>query len=973
MNGKVLLTSTMVTPPSEIDLCPAENRSTQLMNEKIQKELFAADLPTSPSPEASQTNVETTPERFTETVTDLRGKTVYVVDAHALIYQVFHALSGANMTSPRGEPVGAVHGFTRDLLDLLERCQPDYLFCAFDLPGPTFRHKLTDTYKANRDEMPVDLRGQISKIRELLGTLEMPILDLDGFEADDILATMAKLTSDLGGTCYLVTNDKDCRQLISPSVKLYNIRKARIYDEKDLEGDWGIRPDQVVDFQALVGDPVDNVPGVPLIGPKIAADLIQRFETLEGVFSNLDEVSGKKRKENLENGQAAAALSRQLVRLDPEVPIEIDWQQGRTDYYNVEAALVQCKELGFRSLPERLAHLSGLSPSSVANPPPEWEADYELISDLDALDDVLRSAKEIKRVVFDTETTSTSPRHADLVGISLCWHEGRAYYIPVKAPVGDPCLNANEVLERVQPLLSSDEYEKIGQNLKYDMVVLRGAGLEVKGQLFDTMVADYLLDSGQRNHSIDDIALRYFQHETIKIKELIGTGKSQKRMDEVAVELVTPYAAEDADIPCRLRKIFEEKLKQQGLYELFTNVEMPLIRVLAEMEFNGICVNQQVLDTLRQELTDRIEDHVDNIYELAGREFNIDSRIQLSKVLFEELQLPVIKKTKTGPSTDVEVLTELANLHDLPKRLIEYRQDTKLRNTYVDALPELIHPVTGRIHTSFMQDVAATGRLSSKDPNLQNIPVRTETGRAIRRAFIPGEPDWLLLAADYSQIELRVLAHFSQDQQLIEAFHNDTDIHAKVAAEVAGVELPAVTSEMRRKAKAINFGIIYGQGAFGLSKSLGIPQEEAAEFIETYFARYPSVQDFMEQTLDDAVAHGKIKTILGRHRPIDGVRPRAKRGASRNGSERIAINTVIQGSAADLIKLAMLKVYDMLEQKPFRARLLLQIHDELLFEVHREDANELRDEVIKAMSEVYELAVPLKVDTKSGPNWGECD
>ncbi len=942
------------------------------MNDKIQQELFSDEEPSPsapPSTDQSNQAVKETPASST----DLKGKTVYVVDAHALIYQVFHALSGANMTSPKGEPVGAVHGFTRDLLDLLERCQPDYLFCAFDRSGPTFRHHLTDTYKANRDEMPVDLRGQISKIRELLKLLQLPAMDLEGFEADDILATMARITTELGGTCYLVTNDKDCRQLISSSVKLYNIRKAKIYDEQDLLEDWGIRPDQVVDFQAMVGDPVDNVPGVPLIGPKIAAELIQRFGTLEGVFANLDQVSGKKRKENLENGQQAAALSRQLVRLDPEVPITVDWQQGQTDHYNTEAALALCNELGFRSLPERLSKLAGHIPSSPAASPPEWESDYQLIADFNALETLLQSTDQINRIVFDTETTSTSPRHAELVGLSLCWKPGEAYYIPVKAPAGEPYLNPQDVLERLRAILDSEEIEKIGQNLKYDMVVLRGVGIEVKGKLFDTMVADYLLDPGQRNHSIDDIALRYFRHDTIKIKELIGTGKSQKRMDEVPVERVTPYAAEDADIPCRLRPIFEEQLKQQGLQGLFQEVEMPRIRVLTEMEFNGIAVDRSVLSALNEELTERIAGHVARIHELAGHEFNIDSRIQLSKVLFDELELPVIKKTKTGPSTDVEVLTELANLHELPQRLIEYRQDTKLKNTYVDALPELIHPTTHRIHTSFMQDVAATGRLSSKDPNLQNIPVRTETGRSIRRAFVPGERDWVFLSADYSQIELRVLAHFSNDTQLIEAFQNDTDIHAKVAAEVAGVDLEEVTSEMRRKAKAINFGIIYGQGAFGLSKSLRIPQEEAAEFIETYFARYPRVQEFMENTLDEAVAHGKIKTILGRYRPIDGVRGRDKRGASRNGSERVAINTVIQGSAADLIKLAMLKVHAMLEQKQFQAKLLLQIHDELLFEVHRDDLEALRSEVIDAMSSVYELAVPLKVDTKSGPNWGACD
>jgi DNA polymerase-1 len=579
------------------------------------------------------------------------------------------------------------------------------------------------------------------------------------------------------------------------------------------------------------------------------------------------------------------------------------------------------------------------------------------------------------RISVDTETTSTNPRWAEIVGYSVAFQPGVAYYIPVRSPEGEPRLDAELVRSRLRPILEDEQIGKVGQNLKYDMVVLRGDGTRLRGVRFDTMVADYLIESGERNHGIDELAVRYLGQQKIKTSELLGTGKKQKRMDQVPVERVAQYAAEDADVALRLCEVLTSRLEADGLTGLYCDLEVPLIDILAEMEFLGIRVDRERLRELGARFSSRMQSLEEEIYALAGYRFNIDSRQQLGRVLFEDLDLPVQKKTKTGPSTDVAVLTELAKLHALPAKIIEYRQFAKLQSTYVDALIELVHPATGRVHTSFKQDVAATGRLSSKDPNLQNIPVRTEEGRAIRSAFLPGQDGWKLLAADYSQIELRVLAHFSGDQALQEAFAADQDIHQMVAAEVHGVPLEAVTSDMRRRAKAVNFGVIYGQSAFGLAKSLDIDKTQAAAFIEAYFARYPGVDEFMRKTLAECGQKGYVSTILGRRRAVQGVRDPSSLGDSRqkNLPERIAINTVIQGSAADLIKRAMIQVDRRLRRGASPARMLLQIHDELIFEVPAGDVGDLATLVIEEMSSVAPLAVPLKVDVKVGDNWAECE
>ncbi|HEY2828221.1 MAG TPA: DNA polymerase I, partial [Pirellulales bacterium] len=604
---------------------------------------------------------------------------------------------------------------------------------------------------------------------------------------------------------------------------------------------------------------------------------------------------------------------------------------------------------------------------------------YEAITTPERLQWLVGELNKQKQISIDTETTSVYPRWAEIVGYSFAWKEGEAYYLPVRAPAGEPCLDPKSTLEALRPVLENAGIGKIGQNLKYDMIVLRTAGVEVAGVQFDTMLASYLLDAGERNHNLDQLAGRYLNHVTTKIEALIGSGKNQKRMDEVPLAEITHYAAEDADVALRLMPPLAARLKEANLESLFHDLEVPLVDVLVELESNGIKVDRTRLAELSAQYGQRMAALELEIFKLADREFNIASPKQLQEVLFVEQKLPVLKKTKTGPSTDAEVLEELARSHPLPAKIIEYRQYAKLKGTYVDALPSMLHPQTGRVHASFNQVVAATGRLSSSDPNLQNIPIRSDEGREIRSAFLPGEPDWLLLAADYSQIELRVLAHFSGDETLLASFERDEDIHARVASQVHDVPLEKVTSEMRRVAKAVNFGVIYGQSPFGLSKMLDIEQEEAARFIDAYFNGYPGVEKFLREVLVQCRRQGYVTTILGRRRAIQGVRditltkPGEPAARQRTLPERTAINTVIQGSAADLMKLAMLHVHRKLSSSRRQSKMLLQIHDELIFEVPPNELDEMKQMVRDEMARIMPLSVALKVDLKTGRNWAECE
>ncbi|RIK72733.1 MAG: DNA polymerase I, partial [Planctomycetota bacterium] len=765
-----------------------------------------ADQPAHPAPAASPPAQafspappdcnERAPDALALRPPSLAGWTVYVVDAHSLIFQVFHAMSGGDLTTPRGEPVSAVYGFTRDLIQIIERKQPTALLCAFDMSGPTFRHELYEMYKADRSEMPEALSAQIPKIRSVLEAMAIPILESPGFEADDVLATVARMCDEAGARCQIVTGDKDCRQLITERVSVYNIRKDEVYDAAALYGDWGVTPSQVVDFQALVGDKIDNVPGVPLIGPKLAKELLEKYGTLENVLDHADEVPGAKRRQNLIDHREAALMSRKLVELDRNVPIALDWEAARVGGFH-EARLAELfRDYGFRGLADRVmavAAAGAAKPQAAARrlfpAETEWRADYTIVDTLEELALLVSQLEQQAQISIDTETTDVSPRHAEIVGYSFAWKPGQAFYVPVRGPAGSRLIDPRHAADAVRPVLENPAISKIGQNLKYDMVVLRSAGIELRGVVFDTMVADYLIDSGERTHNIDHLAQKYLCHDTIKITDVIGAGKQQLRMDQAPVEKVGPYAAEDADVPLRLMPILEQRLSDDGLVELNKNIEVPLIEVLADLEHRGVSVDVLRLRELSAEYGERLQRLKAAIEELAGRPINIDSPKQLAELLFTELKLPVLKRTKTGPSTDASVLEELAALHPLPAKIVEYRQYAKLLGTYIDALPELIHPETGRVHASLNQVVAATGRLSSSNPNLQNIPVRSREGREIRSAFRAGEPGWVLLAADYSQIELRVLAHYSGDARLVEAFANDEDVHRLVASQVNGVAM----------------------------------------------------------------------------------------------------------------------------------------------------------------------------------------
>ena len=901
------------------------------------------------------------------------GDLVILVDSHSLIYQVFHALPA--MTSPQGVEVGAAHGFLRDIANLLEQWKPDFLVCTFDVSEITFRNELYDQYKANRESMPDELREQIPIIHRCLQTLAVPQISAPGFEADDIMATLAYQAEQQGARVLLVTSDKDCRQLITDRVQMLNIRKNEIFGEPELKSIWGIRPDQVVDFQSLVGDSVDNVPGVPQIGPKAAQQLLEQFNTLDEILDNIDSVAGEKRKENLRNHRDLAILSRDLVRLSRECPIDLTWSQMRPGVFDRQQAMDLFRELGFRKLSESFVSLLGtIEPAVEFKLPTDGYRSIVHPEELTQLVELLAIAETIS---IDTETTSTRPRDADLVGISLSWSEGQAAYIPILTPEGFDCLDLELVQSTLGPILADPTKRFIGQNVKFDALVLRAHGMPIATIGFDTMVADYLLDAGGRNHDLDDISKRWLGQTKITITSLIGSGKTQITMDQVPVERISAYACEDVDVPFRLLTPMRERLNDEGLLDVMQKLEIPLLGVLADLEFEGVRIDTQRLQQLRGEFQTKADRLRQAIMEIAGEEFNPDSPKQLASILFDKFQLRVVKKTKTGPSTDAEVLEELAAEHPLPAKIVEYRQLTKLINTYVDSLPRLISPRTGRIHTSFRQDIAATGRLSSVEPNLQNIPVRTPEGRSIRSAFLPRESGWSLLTADYSQIELRVLAHFCGDTSLHQAFADDLDIHTSVAAQVNGVELDQVDSDMRRNAKAVSFGIIYGQSPFGLAKAIGISRTDASIFIDAYFAKYPGVKEFIATTLMDCRRNGYVVTMSGRKRYLRGIRdylalPDQKKKQLLE-PERMAVNTVIQGSAADMIKLAMIALQKELVTVDWPARMLLQIHDELIFEVREDYVARLATLVREIMTTVMPLSVPLKVDVKTGANWAACE
>ncbi len=888
--------------------------------------------------------------------------TLYILDAYSIIYQVYHAIP--TMTGPSGQPTNAVFGIFRDLLNLLRTKKPDAIAAAFDGEGPVFRSEIYIDYKANRSKMPDDLIGQIPVIRRVFEGFRIPVLTVEGAEADDVIATLATQAVARSMNVLICTSDKDARQLINDHVSIYNIRKQKRMDAEGLFEEWGVRPDQVVDLLSLTGDSVDNVPGVPGIGLKTATGLLQEFGTLDQLLEQLGRVSGPKRRQNLRDHAEDARRARTLIELRSDLPLNIEWDELNVAGIDHQALKALCIESGFHRF---LEEIDGADPGRSET---SWPLEnYQLINTSERFEKFLQALRLQPKFSFDTETTALNPLQADLVGLGFCWKEGEAYYLPLRGPEGATVLDQDQTLQALRPILGDPKRTIVGQNLKYDLLVLDRLGIQLSPKLRDTMVLSYLLESGERNHSINELSRRFLDHTMIPISDLIGQGKKQSTIDTVDLAKVTAYAGEDADAAWRLEELLGSQLESEGLLELYEAVECPLIPLLAGMESSGIKVDVGILKKLSLEFGERLKLIQSEIYELAGREFNIASAPQLRQVLFDELGLKPTKKTPKGePSTDAEVLETLAASHPLPRLIVDYRQLDKLKGTYLDSLPELVHD-DGRIHASFNQVVAATGRLSSSDPNLQNIPIRTEDGRQIREAFIPGEPGWALLTADYSQIELRILGHYCQDPALVRAFAEDRDIHAVVASEIFSVPEAEVSPAQRRVAKTVNFGVIYGLSPFGLASRLGIPQSEASTFIDAYFKEYAGVSLFITKTLEDAKERGFVQTILGRRRRINGIVNTT--GQVRNLAERTAVNTVIQGSAADLIKRAMLEIDYQLKESPMGGKMLLQIHDELVFESPESEINALATLVQDAMTNALPLDVPLKVDLAAGPNWRE--
>lgn len=918
-------------------------------------------------------------------------KHVFLIDGSGFIFRAYHALPP--MTRGDGTPVGAVYGFTAMLLKLLEDTDADHIAVIFDRARKTFRSDIYPDYKAHRPPPPEDLIPQFELVREAVRAMGLKAVDMEGFEADDLIATYARQAREAGADVTIVSSDKDLMQLVCDKVTMMDAMKNRTIGPDEVMEKFGVGPDRVIDVQALAGDSADNVPGVEGIGVKTAAQLINEYGDLESVLANAEGIKQPKRRERLMEQADNARVSKELVTLKDDVPVDVPLDDFDVPEPDPAKLLAFLRENAFKSLISKVEHL-GVSVGDNGNGKTERaraaaevdtaEKEYVLVQDEKALQAWIDEATDAGCVTVDTETTGLDAMSAELVGVSLCIRPGRACYIPLthkgEAEQGD-LLGGGEAtevpeqvpleraLERLKPLLEDPGILKVGQNIKYDILVLKKYGIDL-GPVDDTMVISYVLEGGLHGHGMDELALLHLGHETIKFKDVAGTGKKQVTFDRVPLDAALDYAAEDADVTAKLHRLLKPRLVEEHLATVYETLERPLIPILAEMEREGIKVNAGELKRLSDDFAKRLGDFEVEIHKLAGREFNIASPKQLGEILFDEMGLEGGKKGKTGAySTGADVLEDLAAQgHDLPARVLDWRQLAKLKSTYTDALMNQINAETGRVHTSFSMAATSTGRLASSDPNLQNIPIRSDEGRKIRNAFV-AEPGHKLLSADYSQIELRLLAHVAGIEQLKQAFKDGLDIHAMTASEVFGVPLDGMDPMVRRRAKAINFGIIYGISAFGLARQLGISRGEAGDYIKAYFEKFPGIQAYMDETKDFAAKHGFVTTLFGRKCHTPGI---ADKNPMRRGfAERAAINAPIQGGAADIIKRAMVRLPDALRAAGLKARMLLQVHDELIFEVSEAELEQTRALVTAVMEEAAELDVPLVVDAGVGDNWAE--
>jgi len=885
---------------------------------------------------------------------------IYLVDGSSYIYRAFHALP--NLTNSHGDATGAILGVANMLRRLLQEHDPQHIAVVFDARGPTFRHETYPQYKANRPAMPKELSGQVEAILQFVRSLGLPLLQVEGVEADDVIGTLARIAEEQDMDCVISTGDKDLAQLVTSHTQLVNTMTDTQLDQNGVLEKFGVRPDQIIDFLSLTGDTSDNIPGVEKCGPKTAVKWLQQYETLDNLVAHADEIGGKIG-ESLRAALPTLPLSRDLVTIRRELELAVspaELTRGEVDLAGLKQLL---QKYEFSSWLKELDSTETSQQRSV-------ELDYHTVLDLPALQAMLEKLTSSALLAFDTETTSLDPMQARLVGLSFAITAGEAWYVPVghDGPGTPQQLELQNVLAKLKPLLEDPQLLKVGQHIKYDMNVLSNYEIKVQGVAFDTMLESYVLNSTATRHDMDSLALKYLSRKTVHYEDITGKGARQISFSQVALEQASHYAAEDADVTLQLHQHLWPRLQEQeNLASVLQDIEIPLIPVLARMEQRGVLIDGDLLKQQSREMAEQIQELEKAAHKEAGGPFNLASPAQLQKILFETLGLPVIRKTPGGqPSTAEDVLQELADEYQLPHLVLEHRSLSKLRSTYTDKLPEQINPKTGRVHTSYHQAVAATGRLSSTDPNLQNIPIRTPLGRRIRQAFI-APPGQVILACDYSQIELRIMAHLSGDEGLLAAFTSGVDVHRSTAAEVFGVEYDAVDGDQRRAAKAINFGLMYGMSAFGLAKQLGIGRQEAQAYMDTYFLRYPGVQQYMELTREKARNEGYVETLFGRRLYLPDIT--ASNMQRRQGAERAAINAPMQGTAADIIKRAMISVDGWLQSEKPNAWLVMQVHDELVLEVAEGELEQVRTEVVTRMTAAADLAVPLVVDSGHGKDW----
>ena len=899
-------------------------------------------------------------------------------DGNALIHRAYHAFEKSPLTVRKtGEIVSAVYGFALMLLKVVNELQPTHYAVTFDKKAPTFRHKIYEQYKAHRPPAPEELVNQIEKVRKLVRAFHIPIFEMEGYEADDLLGALSKQAAEKDIDIIIVTGDADTMQLVSPKVKvLYpkprkSFSDTMLYDEAAVTEKYGITAKQIPDLKGLVGDPSDNIPGVRGIGDKTAVKLLQEFASIEKIYENLDKVTPPRAQAALKGNEADARRSKELATIVTDVPVTLNLEECRIDHFDHDTVAEMFRELEFTSLLPRLRDLEALIPAGTDRPKVETkppEGDYRIVNTAETLDGLVNRLSQARTFALDTETDSLDPMTANLVGLSFSPAKGEAYYIPV-GHIGlqeIQQLPLPQVIEKIKPLLEDANLPKIAHNGKFDMTILAENNVNVSNVSFDSMVAAYLLN--EKSLSLKNLAFSRLNLEMVQITDILGTGPKQLAMSQVEIKQAADYACADADMTLRLSELLASDLQKEGLWQLFAEVEMPLVPVLLEMERNGVAIDTGLLNEMSQQLGDQLAKLEKQIYESVGHEFNINSPAQLGPVLFEELKLPITRKGKGKYSTEAAVLEELRGTHPVIEYILEYRQLSKLKSTYIDALPSLINRKTGRLHTSFNQTRTTTGRLSSSDPNLQNIPIRGDLGKQVRRAFI-APPGSLLLAGDYSQIDLRSLAHLSQDPALLSAFRNDEDIHAATAALLLGVEPAKVTPDMRRLAKTVNFGIIYGMSEYGLEQATELSREEASKFIAAYFEKYPGVKEYLQATKDQARKLGYVQTILVRRRYIPEINSANR--IIREAAERMAINMPVQGTSADIIKVAMVNLHREMSNQRLKSKMILQVHDELVFEVPENEIDTMRKIVPEIMSSAIQLDVPLKVDLKTGENWGE--